>query len=88
MTKLAKKMPLTLREFINKIDDFVNIEDNLQAMVVLQKYEKNMEIDRHNEMVEKRGWDTTIHMQNDQGRDERFTCRGEGSPPTFKNLNK
>ncbi|XP_042958151.1 uncharacterized protein LOC122293724 [Carya illinoinensis] len=39
ITELARKTPSTLREFMNKDDDYVNAEDTLQALLEPRKQE-------------------------------------------------
>lgn len=39
MTELARKTPSALREFMGKVDDYVNVEATLQALLELRKQE-------------------------------------------------
>lgn len=39
MAELAQQTQSTLREFMDKADNYVNVEDTLYALIVLRKYE-------------------------------------------------
>lgn len=39
MTKLARKIPTTLREFMDSADDFINAKDTLRALTAPSKLE-------------------------------------------------
>lgn len=43
MVELARKTPSTLREFMDRVDNFVNAEDTLQALVDSRKWEHKIE---------------------------------------------
>ncbi|XP_042942838.1 uncharacterized protein LOC122277020 [Carya illinoinensis] len=52
MAKLTRRTPSTLREFMDKADDFVNAEDTLQALVDPGKEDRGIE--RRNGQVDKK----------------------------------
>lgn len=43
MAELAKKTPFTLREFLDRVDNFVNAENTLQALTNQRKGEHKIE---------------------------------------------
>ncbi|XP_042950273.1 uncharacterized protein LOC122282384 [Carya illinoinensis] len=53
MAELAWRTPSALREFIDRVDNFVNTEDTLQALV--DPYKEDTQVKRRNRRVDKKG---------------------------------
>ncbi|XP_042954678.1 uncharacterized protein LOC122291097 [Carya illinoinensis] len=53
MAELARRTPSTLREFMNRADDFVNAKDTLQALV--DPCKEYIQVERKNRRADKKG---------------------------------
>lgn len=72
MAELARKTPSTLRELMDKADDFVNADDTLQALLEPRKQEVKSETKNQNSAKDKK-----IGQGHQDERRERYSNQRE-----------
>lgn len=76
MIKLARKTPTTLRDFIDIVDDFLNVKDTLRALTASKKIEMEQAIRASQRMSSRMTPNKVRKSQHKKRQDEKVSSQG------------
>lgn len=76
MIKLARKTLTSLREFIDRVDDYVNVKDTLRALIVSKKMEMEQASRASHRMSSRTTPNKARKSQHKKRQDEKVSSQG------------